>query len=380
MTVQTPSLETLQSTLREVRQTPPDQERIQAFARELDQLKAEVMAKIGSEDVLYIETVYQISRICEIAGRLLIHFSRDPVSWTLGVLALWVHLQLDNLEIHHPAQHGAWDRLPEARRFHSDVYYHNSPVDEASWRYRHNILHHSYTGQVERDPDVTFGFFRLAEEIDRRWYHRFQPVVLLLNSLVTDQSIAVLSTGLGDFIGPRVVPGYHSEDHVQMHKPMDQKQFLDSLYRYLRKAFPNFAYNFGLYGLLAGPFLFGQVTMGTLTAMLLRNLFTGLSFYTGHMVEGVKHYQEPPRSRAEWYVQQIEGTANVRGPRILSLLMGHLNYQIEHHLFPKLPPNRLEEIAPQVEALCQKYGVNYISGSFPGQVASVFRRLRRFSR
>jgi fatty acid desaturase len=374
-----PTLENLQTTLKDIHQDPLDKARIQAFARELDQLKAEVMAQVGEEDVVYVESVRQIARICEISGRLLIHFSKDPISWSLGVLSLWVYLQLDNLEIHHPAQHGAWDKLPEAKAFHSDNYYHNSPVDEEAWRYRHNILHHSYTGQIDRDPDVTFGFFRLGEEIDKRYYHRIQPAMLILNSFVTDQSIALLSAGLGDFIG-RLIPGYHPEDNAGMHKNLDAKAFQTSLWQYLRKAIPHTAYNYGLFGLLAGPQGFAKVTLGTMTAMVLRNLFTGLSFYTGHMVEGVQHYTEAPHSKAEWYVQQIEGTANVRASRPISMLMGHLNYQIEHHLFPKLPPNRLEAIAPKVEALCEKYGINYITGSFPEQVASVFRRLGKYTR
>jgi NADPH-dependent stearoyl-CoA 9-desaturase len=379
MTVQTPSIEALKTTLNDIKSKPLDDSSVQDFARELDQLKAEITAQVGDKDIDYIESVYQVSRICEIAGRLLIHFSSNPVSWSLGVLSLWVHLQLDNLEIHHPVQHGAYDRLPEATHFHSENYYHNSPVDEESWRYRHNVLHHSYTGQVERDPDVTFGFFRLGEEIDKRYYHTIQPAMLIMNSFVTAQSMAILSSGLGDFIY-RIIPGYHPEDNPGIHKELTLKEFQKSLWRYLRKAVPNAAYNFGLYGLLAGPLLFGKVTLGTMTAMVLRNLFTGLSFYTGHMVEGVKHYSKPPRNRAEWYVQQIEGTANVQAPPLVSMLMGHLNYQIEHHLFPKLPPNRLEEIAPRVEALCQKYGINYITGSFPEQVTSVFRRLGKYTR
>jgi linoleoyl-CoA desaturase len=165
-----------------------------------------------------------------------------------------------------------------------------------------------------------------------------------------------------------------------MHKQLNPEQFLDALQRYLRKAIPNFAWNYGLFGLLAGPLFWGKVTLGTLTAALLRNIFTGFSFYTGHMVENAKHYQAAPRNRAEWYIQQIEGTANVEGSRLLSLLMGHLNYQIEHHLFPKLPPNRLEQIAPRVRELCETYGVRYNTGSFGQQMGSVFRRAFKFAR
>ncbi len=356
-------------------------ERIKAFAEELNQLKAEIHAKVGEEDVIYVQSVNQVARVCEITGRLLLHFSKDPVSWALGVLSLWVYLQLDNLEIHHHAQHQAWDKLPDAAPFHSDNYYHNSSVDEKSWRYRHNILHHSYTGQIDKDPDVSFGFFRLGEFMDKQYFHGLQPLMLLLNATNAASSLGMVATGLQDYL-VRLIPGYRREDHVPMSKEMNFKGFQDSLWRYVRKAVPTTAYNYGLFGLLAAPSprRVAQVTLGMLSAELLRNIFTGLTFYTGHMGEDIKHYDTPPKNRAEWYVQQIEGTGNVRASRPVSLLMGHLNYQIEHHLFPKLPPNRLEEIAPRVEALCHKYGVQYSTGNFKEQLMSVFRRVVTYSK
>ncbi len=351
---------------------------VKAFAAELNQLKAEVTAKIGDQDLVYLETVAQSARILELAGRLLIHFSLEPVSWSAGVLCLWAYFQLDNLEIHHHAQHQAWDRLPGAERYHSESYVHDSPVDERSWRQRHNILHHSYTGQVDRDPDASYGFFRLTEMIDKEYYHLVQPLALLHNTLHSDQGVALLCSGVMDYI-TALIPGYRQDQNVAM-KPLSLANFGEAFWQYSRKAFPHWAYNYGLYGLLAGPLMVGKVTLGTLTAMLMRNVFTGLSFYTGHMVEGVKHYDQGPSNRAEWYIQQIEGTANVKAGRLVSLMMGHLNYQIEHHLFPKLPPNRLEEIAPRVEALCKAYGVKYNTGSFFDQVQSVFRRTQQYSR
>jgi fatty acid desaturase len=373
------TLDTLRSQVNEARETPLTETQLQAFAQELDALKKEVQAKIGPDDVVYIETVYQICRLCEVTGRLLLHTSRDPVSWGLGVLFLYVYLQLDNLELHHHAQHGAYDKLPEARRFHSDVYWHNSSVDEESWRYRHNVLHHSYTGQVDRDPDVTYGYYRLSELIDKQVFHTIQPAVLVLNTLGAEGSLGLVSSGLLDFMMHATIPGYEKLNYPSVNKSHDLQALADSLRRHLRKAVPHYAYNYGLFALLAGH-RWPQVTLGNLTAALLRNVFTGLIFYTGHMTEQVKHYDWHPSNRAEWYLQQIEGTANVAGSRLFSLLAGHLNYQIEHHLFPKLPPNRLEEIAPKVQAICERYGVNYNTGSFVDQVASVFRRITRYSR
>ena len=56
---------------------------------------------------------------------------------------------------------------------------------------------------------------------------------------------------------------------------------------------------------------------------------------------------------------QIATTKNFDVPRAVSLLVGGLDRQIEHHLFPKLPPNRLREITADVRALCEQHGIAY---------------------
>jgi linoleoyl-CoA desaturase len=56
---------------------------------------------------------------------------------------------------------------------------------------------------------------------------------------------------------------------------------------------------------------------------------------------------------------QIEATNNFEVSRPISILCGGLDKQIEHHLFPTLPPQRLREVAPEVRAICEKYGVAY---------------------
>jgi linoleoyl-CoA desaturase len=84
-------------------------------------------------------------------------------------------------------------------------------------------------------------------------------------------------------------------------------------------------------------------------------------------------------SRGAWYVRQVLGSANVEGPRWLHVLSGHLSHQIEHHLFPDLPAARYPEIAPEVRAICTKYGVPYNTGSFRRQFGEALRRIARFT-
>ena len=63
----------------------------------------------------------------------------------------------------------------------------------------------------------------------------------------------------------------------------------------------------------------------------------------------------------------------------MHVMRGQLSHQIEHHLFPDLPAHRYPEIAPRVRALCEKYGLEYNSGSFFRQYFSVIRSVFRYA-
>ena len=90
-----------------------------AFGAELDEVKRRALARVGPEDVAYVKRLNRFSRAMEVIGRVLIHVSPEPVTFSLGVGALWLHKQLQATEIGHTALHGAYDRLDGAERFRS---------------------------------------------------------------------------------------------------------------------------------------------------------------------------------------------------------------------------------------------------------------------
>jgi linoleoyl-CoA desaturase len=73
------------------------------------------------------------------------------------------------------------------------------------------------------------------------------------------------------------------------------------------------------------------------------------------------------------------GSANISGSRLMHVMTGNLSYQIEHHLFPDLPSNRYQEIAPKVEELFARYGLRYTTGPLAKQVASAWHKVFRLS-
>jgi fatty acid desaturase len=58
--------------------------------------------------------------------------------------------------------------------------------------------------------------------------------------------------------------------------------------------------------------------------------------------------------------RQVLTARNVRGGRLTDLLLGGLNYQIEHHLFPSMPRPSLRRAQPLVRAHCHSYGLPYV--------------------
>jgi linoleoyl-CoA desaturase len=102
----------------------------------------------------------------------------------------------------------------------------------------------------------------------------------------------------------------------------------------------------------------------------------------GHFPEGVQTYEKKSidgETRGEWYLRQMLGSANIGGNRLLHFMSGNLSFQIEHHLFPDLPSNRYQEIAPKVQELFERYGLTYVSGPMVKQVASAWKKVFRLS-
>jgi fatty acid desaturase len=84
-------------------------------------------------------------------------------------------------------------------------------------------------------------------------------------------------------------------------------------------------------------------------------------------------------TRGHWYYRQLLGSANITGGRLFHIMSGNLSHQIEHHLFPDIPARRYPELAVEVKALCEKYGLEYNTGRLGEQLFSVARKICRLA-
>ncbi|HET9599344.1 MAG TPA: acyl-CoA desaturase, partial [Anaeromyxobacteraceae bacterium] len=315
-----------------------------AFGRELDQLREEVVASLGQEDVDHIRRVIRGARYAEASGRLALHVGLDPVSFSAGVAALALSKILENMEVGHNVMHGQydWTKDPDldSRSYEWDLV---STAD--GWRHSHNYEHHTFTNIVGKDRDIGYAVVRVSA--DQRWHpvYVIQPVSALVLAFIFQWGV-----GLHDLRLDEVLRGEQSLAELRARaRP------------FLAKARWQVAKDYVVFPALAlwnAP----RVVAGNLLANMVRNLWSFAIIFCGHVPAGVRIYTEEEvqaESRGEWYARQLNGSANIDGTPLFHLLTGHLSHQIEHHLFPDIPAARYPEMAPRVRAICARYGQAY---------------------
>ncbi len=354
-----------------------DNERLRRFGDELDALKRRVLSRLGDEDVAYVTRLERFSRAMEVTGRVLIHVSFEPCTFFLGTLALAVHKQIQTSEIGHSALHGAWDKLAGAERFSSRGFRWDTPIDEASWQHAHNVRHHGRTNIAAADPDIRFGPVRLTEQTPYAAWNRvaipFTLVVLLPNFLFVISSHV---SGMNDLLANNGLP-----EKLDFLPDRSLSSARGALGRALRKWVPYYAKEYVFFPALAGPF-FWKVVAGNWLAETARSVTSAAAILCGHVGAEVKSWPAGTRAhgRGAWYAMQVEAASNFEVSLPLSVLCGGLDRQIEHHLFPTLPPPRLREIAPEVRAICERHGVRYKTDTWSGALRKAFAHIAQLSR
>jgi fatty acid desaturase len=78
--------------------------------------------------------------------------------------------------------------------------------------------------------------------------------------------------------------------------------------------------------------------------------------------------------------RQVKTSRNVRGTWLVDVLLGGLNYQIEHHLFPSMPRIALRRARPIVRAYCRELGIPYVETSLFDSYRQALGHLRTVGR
>ncbi|HEX9892291.1 MAG TPA: acyl-CoA desaturase [Gemmatimonadales bacterium] len=285
------------------------------------------------------------------------------------VFALLVGLGMAGIgfSVAHDALHGAYSDKPLVNRalgFTMDLIGGSGYL----WKITHNIIHHTYTNIHGTDEDLAVSpLLRLSPHAERRWYHRYQHLyALVLYAMTTLFWVFVkdykylLKRDLGPYADRRHAPG-------------DVAELVAGKVVY---------YGWSVViPLLVIDLPWWQILLGMLAAHLVAGFALGIVFQLAHVIEETAH-PEPDQAGAmpdNWGVHEMETTANF-GPesRLLRWYVGGLNYQVEHHLFPRICSIHYPAISPIVRRLAAEHGLPYHSHStFIGAVRSHLRTLQR---
>ncbi|HYB98676.1 MAG TPA: fatty acid desaturase [Candidatus Limnocylindrales bacterium] len=327
-----------------------DQIDLEAFERDIAQLRTELRASLGQDDLRHLRRIERWGRAATAVGMATAWIAPNPLSaaaLALGRSTRW-------LLMHHIGHRG-YDRVPGvaprytsrvfARRWRRMLDWPDWMVPEA-WIYEHNILHHQHTGET-RDPDLIERNVSGVNASD-------VPVAVRYGLL------AVLAVSWrASYYAPKTLRAWWHRGAG------DDAPRATPVAALLRRCYaPYAALHFVALPLLFAPFGWWAAFSALCNSMMadvLTNLHTFFVVGPNHTGDDVFRFEGSPSSRGEFYLRQVVGSVNYRtGGDVLDFAHLWLNYQIEHHLFPDAPMLAYRRIQPRVREICERHGVPYL--------------------
>ena len=299
--------------------------------------------------------------------------------WVTGIVAcvsLGLAMAAVGFNIQHDANHNAFfpsrgsKRLTNANRA-AGWSIHAIGASSQRWIDGHVMVHHSAPNVVGKDHDIELRpFARLAPAQTRHSWHRLQHLYLwplygftAISIIVAD----VVSTVAESFTGDR---------HGRRPTARDY-----SILMVTKTVF--IAVMLGL------PLLFHPwwiVAIGATAVLALTGVLLGVVFQLAHAVTEAAFCEAANRPDARWHEWQVRSSVDFchgNGPtaRLITWYIGGLNYQTEHHLFPRLPHTTYPTVAPNVEATCAEFEIPYrVQPSLRFALRSHYRHVRQLGR
>jgi len=230
------------------------------------------------------------------------------------------------------------------------------------WKLKHNIIHHTYTNIDGVDDDINnMPFLRQCSSQPLKPMHRFQSAYMFV--LYGFTSLFMFFMDYIKYFSRKV--------YTTPLKPMDFKEHflfwggkLFFIAFYIALPIVMIGWKWWLIG-----FIISQFTLGLTLAIV---------FQLAHVVEHAEFDAagvDPVKIENEWAIHQVKTTANFAfSNKLVTWFVGGLNYQIEHHLFPRISHIHYPAISKIVKETCEKFDLNYIY--FPSTRAAIASHVR----
>lgn len=216
------------------------------------------------------------------------------------------------------------------------------------WKQKHNLNHHPYTNVAEADEDIeSFGLLRMAPQKPHYWFHRFQHIYIwFLYPLTSLFWFFVL-----DFLA-------YFKERIADQKFTQGYGLKDSVVFWLSKLF-----YVSIYLLIPASLLGWETTIiGFLCLHAVMGVVFAVVFQLAHVVDKTE-FPEPDENGllpTEWAEHQLRTTADfATSSKVVTWCLGGLNFQVEHHLFPRISHIHYPQLHKVVTEICSKENVEH---------------------
>lgn len=222
-------------------------------------------------------------------------------------------------------------------------------VESAIWRIEHNFFHHNYTNIEGVDQDIHPRYlFRFSKHQPKKWFHRFQHIyAVFLYALLTFEWMTVK-----DFMK---VNKYFKESVITVKK----KAWTLAMIILIKKLI--FFTLYLIIPILVLSFPWYLIVLMFFTKLAVSGVIMTVIFQTAHVVPNCDFLDPVSQEMKDsWHMHQLKTTANfAHGHRVVTYLLGGLNYQIEHHLYPDICHVYYPELAVIVKKTAQEFSMPY---------------------
>jgi linoleoyl-CoA desaturase len=217
------------------------------------------------------------------------------------------------------------------------------------WKQKHNINHHSYTNVEGMDEDIDIKpFIRIHEGQKRYWFHKYQHIYGVLLYGVT----YFFWIFYNDF------RKYFSGKLTENTKLQSMAWWEHIVFWVTKLGYVAIFIGFPIYNVGLADTLIGYGIMVFVTGITI-----AVVFQLAHIVEDmpfVTPESDSVKIESEWAVHQLQTTTNfATRNKFICWLLGGLNFQVEHHLFPRISHVHYPAISKIVKQTCQDFNIPY---------------------
>ena len=271
-----------------------------------------------------------------------------------GVIGMWTIMGFGmsgiGLSIMHDANHGAYSSKKWVNRLFGSILNYIGGY-HVNWKIQHNVLHHTFTNIDGMDEDIEKqGIVRFSPTQEHRRGFKFQILyapflyMILTAYWVTFKDFEQLfNYSKRDLLKSQGVSFTTALFSILIHK---------TWYYGLKIVLP----------ILLVPVPWWVIVIGFFVMQAISGLILALIFQAAHVVGETEFFEVGENGEMEnsWAVHQMKTTANfANGSRVFSWLIGGLNYQIEHHLFPHICHVHYRHLSKIVKETANEYDVPY---------------------